>query len=97
MIENSENDAKVMEVPPNFFTCLGENVDKLIETWNPGITNLTNPDVIHDCIPDCICLSCPFSLFRLSLAHNLLWGLLGSRIVDLPNVTLFRFNTQQLC
>jgi hypothetical protein len=37
MIENSENDTKVMQVPPNIITCLDENVSIIIATWNPGI------------------------------------------------------------
>jgi len=34
MIENSENHVRLMEVPPNFFTCLDENESKIIATWN---------------------------------------------------------------
>jgi len=37
MIENSENDAKVMEVPPNFFTCLDDNRVKLLRRGIPII------------------------------------------------------------
>ena len=35
MTENSENDAKVMEVPPNFFTCLDYNRENLLQRGIP--------------------------------------------------------------
>ena len=37
MIENSENDAKVMEVPPNYFTSLDDNRVKLLRRGIPVI------------------------------------------------------------
>jgi len=36
-IENSENDANVMEIPPNFFICLDDNRVKLFRRGIPGI------------------------------------------------------------
>jgi hypothetical protein len=35
---NDENKAKLKEVPPKLSPVLGKNEDKIIVTWNPGMT-----------------------------------------------------------
>ena len=37
MTENSENEAKVMEVPPNFFICLDDNIEILFRRGIPMV------------------------------------------------------------